>query len=90
MPEKRERLDIIHDMLTTIIKHNNKLGPTRLIHLSNLSPAMFKEYTAELSDNILISKFKEKNKNFFEVTEKGFVFLQQYKTFRNFIEELGL
>jgi predicted transcriptional regulator len=90
MPEKRERFDIIHDMLTAVIKNNNKIGPTKLIHLSNLSPAMFKEYTNDLTNNNLISEKKIKNKKFFEMTDKGYIFLQQYKTFRNFVEELGL
>lgn len=90
MAEKREKLDVIHDMLNAIIKNNNKIGPTRLIQISNLSPKMFKEYTQELINQELINTKIEKNKKYYEVKDKGYKFLEQYNTFKNFVEELGL
>ncbi len=90
MAEKRERLDVIHDILGSVLKNNNQIGPTRLIQLSNLSPAMFKEYTSELVDQGLLNELTIKNKKFFELGDKGYKFLEQYRTFRNFVEELGL
>lgn len=90
MADKRERLDVIHDILNCILKYNNSVGPTRLIQTSNLSPAMFKEYTEELLNSGLISKNVQKNKKIFSVTDKGFKFIQEYKFFKNFVTELGL
>jgi predicted transcriptional regulator len=89
MAEKRERLDVIKDMLLTVVKHK-KIGPTRLIQLSNLSPAMFKEYINHLlSAGLLIESF-EKKKKFYVISDKGCIFLERYKTFKHFVDELGL
>lgn len=90
MAEKRERLDVVYDILTAVIKNNNKIGPTRLIQLSNLSPAMFKEYTQSLLNQELLLEKLEKNKKYYQVGDKGYKFLEQYRVFRNFVEELGL
>ena len=90
MAEKRERLDVIHDILRTIIKNNNKIGPTRLIQLSNLSPRMFKEYIKDLTEQELILVKQEKNKKTYEVGNKGYAYLEKYKQFKNFVEELGI
>lgn len=90
MAEKRERLDVVCDILSAVLKNNNKIGPTRLIQLSNLSPAMFKEYTCELINQGLLKEIFVKNKKFFELGDKGYKFLEQYRAFRNFVEELGL
>ena len=90
MAEKRERLDVIHDILQAIIRNNNEIGPTRLIQLSNLSPAMFKEYTKDLLEQGLIQEKQKKNKKVYVVSDKGYSFIEKYKTFKNFISELGI
>jgi predicted transcriptional regulator len=90
MAEKRERLDVIKDILVVVRDSNNKIGPTKLIRLSNLSPLMFKEYINELvKSNLLIEK-EEKNKKYYSVGDKGFKFLERYSIFKNFVDELGL
>ena len=90
MAEKRERLDVISDILNAIIRNNNKIGPTRLIQLSNLSPAMFKEYINHLTTNELLSLSEIKGKKFYSITEKGYVFLEKYKNFKKFVNDLGV
>ena len=90
MADKRERLDVVHDILQGILKFNNNVGPTRLIQTSNLSPAMFREYTEELLSSGLIAQSLKKNKKFYSVTDKGFKFIEEYKVFKNFVTELGL
>ncbi len=90
MAEKRERLDVIYDILNAVIRNNNKIGPTRLIHLSNLSPTMFKEYIRDLVENGLLIEKAYKNKKFYEVGINGYKFLEQYKNFKKFVYELGL
>ncbi len=90
MAEKRERLDVVYDVLQSILKSNNKVGPTRLIQSSNLSPAMFKEYINDLLGNGLIEEELVKSKKFYSVTDKGFKFIEEYKVFKNFVVELGL
>ena len=89
MAEKRERFEVIKDILLVVQKHQ-KIGPTRLIQLSNLSPVMFKEYIKELTKNNLINEEVQKNKKTYELTDKGYNYLEKYKMFKNFVEELGL
>ena len=88
--KKRERLDVIRDILRTI-RESRQIKPTRLLYASNLSPQMFKEYINEL----LIKKFikldiDEKEKKTFSLTKKGHDFLQEYRVIESFIENFGL
>ena len=83
---KRERLEIIQNILITI-NSQKTIRPTKLLHKSNLSPQMFKEYTKEL----LKKKFIIQNESkIFSITKKGQEFLTEYKTILNFIDNFGL
>jgi predicted transcriptional regulator len=88
--KKRERLDIIRDILQTI-KQNREIKPTRLLYASNLSPQMFKEYINELiSKKFIKFEIDKKDKKTFSLTKKGQDFLLEYKVIENFIENFGL
>jgi predicted transcriptional regulator len=91
--KKRERLDVIRDIIQTI-KENRQIKPTRLLYASNLSPQMFKEYVNELMEKKFIKldiEGKEgKEKKSFSLTKKGQDFLMEYKVIENFIENFGL
>lgn len=88
--KKRERLDVIRDILQTI-RQNREIKPTRLLYASNLSPQMFKEYINELiSKKFIKFEIDEKDKKTFSLTKKGQDFLLQYKVIENFIENFGL
>lgn len=88
--KKRERLEVIKDIIYTISK-NREIKPTRLLYASNLSPQMFKEYINELIEKKFIKlEIDEKEKKFFSLTKKGQDFLQEYKMIENFIENFGL
>jgi len=90
MARKRERLDIIRDILLSI-RNNHKIKPTRLLYASNLSPQMFKDYVEELKKKEFV-KIEEdkKGKKFFSLQKKGNDFLEEYKVIENFIENFGL
>jgi predicted transcriptional regulator len=87
---KRERLMVIHDILRTVMDHQNKVKPTRLLHSSNLSPQMFKEYMQEMMDKGFLVELDEDGKRHYSLTEKGFKFLEQYKVIVKFIDDFGL
>ena len=90
MVKKRERLEIIKDILK-VLQTNRKMKPTRLLYASNLSPQMFKDYISELQMKKFIKLEQDKkDKNFFLLTDKGHNFLQEYKVSANFIENFGL
>jgi len=88
--KKRERLDVIKDIIQTI-KNNRQIKPTRLLYASNLSPQMFKEYINELiSKKFIKLDVDGKDKKSFSLTKKGQDFLMEYKVIESFIENFGL
>ena len=90
MAKKRERLEVIKDILEAI-KEGRHIKPTRLLYASNLSPQMFKDYINELitKEFIKIENYDEGKKTF-SLTKKGYEFLEQYKIIQNFIDNFGL
>lgn len=91
MAKKRERLEIIKDILKAIRESKNKIKPTRLLYSSNLSPQMFKDYVDELMEKGFLSMNEEKKeKKTFSLTAKGQNFLEEYRQIENFIENFGL
>lgn len=90
MSKKRERLEVIRDILR-VIQNSREIKPTRLLYASNLSPQMFKEYVEELIQKKFIQSEEDgKGKRFFHLTKKGNEFLQEYKIIETFVENFGL
>ena len=90
MVKKRERLNVIKDILNAI-KENRKIKPTRLLYASNLSPQMFKDYINELiSKEFIKLDIDAKEKKTFSLTQKGYEFLEEYRIIENFVENFGL
>jgi len=90
MVKKRERLDVIRDILKAI-RENREIKPTRLLYASNLSPQMFKDYINELIGKGFIKlDIDEKEKKTFSLTKKGNEFLKEYKVIEDFVENFGL
>ena len=90
MAKKRERLEVIRDILDSI-RSTRQIKPTRLLYASNLSPQMFKEYINELiSKGFIKFEIDKKEKKTFSLTPKGQEFLQEYKVIENLIENFGL
>jgi len=90
MTKKRERLEVIKDILKAIRESRN-IKPTRLLYASNLSPQMFKEYVEELlTKEFIKTDISNKDKKTFSLTKKGNEFLEEYKMIEGFIENFGL
>ncbi|MDK2795152.1 MAG: hypothetical protein PWQ22_438 [Archaeoglobaceae archaeon] len=89
--KKRDRLEIIHDILKTILDHNNSILPTPLLRFSNLSSQNFNEYLNELIKKGFIREIYDKRgRKYYSLTDKGFKFLEKYRKIREFLEEFGL
>lgn len=89
MAKKRERLEVIRDILKAT-KEKRNIKPTRLLYASNLSPQMFKEYVDELVEKKFINIDVVSDKKTFSLTKKGFEFLNEYKVLERFVESFGL
>tara|TARA_Y100000310_G_C20448824_1_gene699711 strand:+ start:581 stop:853 length:273 start_codon:yes stop_codon:yes gene_type:complete len=90
MAKKRERLEVIKDVLRAI-RDNRNIKPTRLLYASNLSPQMFKDYINELISKKFISlDIDKKEKKTFSLAPRGNDFLEEYKIIENFVENFGL
>lgn len=89
--KKRDRLEIIHDILKTILDHNNSILTTPLLRFSNLSSQNFNEYLNELIKKGFIREiYDKKGRKYYSLTDKGFKFLEKYRKIREFLEEFGL
>ena len=90
MTKKRERLEIIRDILRSI-RTSRDIKPTKLLYASNLSPQMFKEYINELiSKGFIQLDIDEKERKLFSLTIKGNDFLEEYKVIETLVENFGL
>ena len=90
MAKKRERLDLMYDILLVVRQNRGKIGPTRLLYASNLSSLMFKEYMSELLEKQFILEIDTKGKKTYELTDKGNEFINKYKEIKSVIENFGL
>ena len=88
---KRDRLKVIHDILKIIKDHNNSIKPTPLLRYSNLSTKSFNDYMNELVEREFVKQIRDsKDKKIITLTDKGFQYLEKYRTIVNFIEDFGL
>ena len=91
MNKKRDRLEVIFDILNVINNHHNSIKPTPLLRYSNLSSSSFSEYYAELISKELIKEITDnKGKKYITLTDKGFKYLTKYKMILGFIDEFEL
>jgi predicted transcriptional regulator len=91
MTKKRDRLEVIYDILKIIKEKDNSIKPTPLLRYSNLSSQSFSDYFIELKSKELIREVcDKKGKKFITLTDKGFRFLEKYKLILGFIEEFEL
>ena len=91
MNRKRDRLEVIHDILKIIRDNNNSIKPTPLLRFSNLSSNSFAEYYRELISKELVKEINGGNgKKYITLTDKGFKFLEKYSVILGFIKEFEL
>ena len=89
--KKRERLEVIYDILKIIRDNHNSIKPTPLLRQSNLSSQGFSEYFNELKEKELIREILDKKgRKFICLSDKGFKYLEKYKSILGFIDEFGL
>ena len=91
MKRKRDRLEIIFDILDVIRQKGDGIKPTHILYKSNLSHQMLTEYLGELIEkNFIVENINKKGKKGYSLTEKGFNYLNEYKVIRDFADSYGL
>lgn len=91
MSRKRERLEIIHDILTSIKDKVGDVRPTHILYKSNLSHQMLTEYLTELvSKGFIIELSDKKGKRTYKLSDKGYGYLREYKIIKAFVDSYGL
>ena len=90
MGKRRERLQIIYDILKVIMDRNGRIKPTHILYKANLSPKTLKESLTELIDKRFIIELQESSGKKYSLTEKGREFLEKYRTITEFTDSFGL
>jgi predicted transcriptional regulator len=91
MSHKRERIEIIHDILQSIQTKRDNVKPTHILYKSNLSHQMLKDYLSELiAKNFIIEAQDKKGNKRYSLTDKGFNYLKDFGTIRSFLESYDL
>lgn len=88
--KKRERLEIIYDMLVLINNNHNQMKPTPLLRKSNLSSSQFDKYILELLEKNFIEIFTVGSRKYYSLTKRGFEYINKYKVILKIIEDFDL
>ena len=90
MERKRNKLEVVYDILKVINNKNGKIKPTHILYKSNLSYIMMKEYLGELIEKGLIKEQTFNGKKSYLVTKKGTDYLEKFNLIQNFTDSFGL
>ncbi len=88
--KKRNRLEVIRDILAVIKHKNGPIKPTHILYKSNLSYAMMEEYLEELLEKEFILEQKKEGRTTYSITDKGMRYLEKYRLIVEFSESFGL
>jgi len=90
MEKKRNKLQVIRDILEVIRGRNGKIKPTHILYKSNLSYQMMEEYLDELQEKGFIKEIKQDRGRTYTITDKGHTYLERYKLIEEFATSFGL
>ena len=88
--KRRDKLEIVNDILLAIQNKGGKIKPTHLLYKSNLSHKKMMEYLLELMEKNMVSETSEKGKKMYVIGQEGFNFISQYKKIKEFSDSFGL
>ena len=87
----RNSPQIVCDLLTvTDNSGQSGIAVTSLCQKGNLSHSRLQQFLARLTGSGLVNKIEYDGKNTFVLTEKGKLYLDEYKRFSDFAESFGV
>lgn len=90
MNARRNKLDIVNDMLASINEKGGKIKPTHLMYKANLSHKLLNQYLEDLVSNQLVREVNEGSNKYLILTDKGVDFLNQFRKMKEFQKSFGL
>ncbi|MBN2477933.1 hypothetical protein JXB01_01445 [Candidatus Micrarchaeota archaeon] len=90
MAGRRDRKDIIFDILRGIQERNGRVKPTHILYFGNLSTKQHKKYINELTEKGMIGSIEEGGQKYYVLTQKGAVFISEYKRIKEMSDALGI
>ncbi len=90
MKPKREKIQVVYDILRAVKEKEGRIKPTHIMYKANLSSQMLKTYLEELVlKGLILEKKLGKGKTYF-LTEKGLKYIQEYQVILGFVDSFGL
>jgi len=90
MAERRNKHEIFYDILNLISRENGKVKPTHILYGGNLSHDRLKRYLNELVEAGFIEKIEDKGKLFYQLAEKGYKFIEEFKKIEEMTQAFGI
>jgi len=90
MARKRNRIDIIADMLSSILDKGGEIKPTHLMYKSNLAHNQMKTYLEELIEKNCVRKITKNNHEYLIITNDGSRLLEKIREMKEFERTFGL
>ncbi|MBO3841971.1 MAG: hypothetical protein FGF48_06095 [Candidatus Brockarchaeota archaeon] len=88
--EYRSKARIYFDILNQIVSEGGRAGPTRILYGANLSHDRLTKHLAQLISLGLVVEEKEGDRVFYSLTEKGMVFIQEFRRIQAFAKAFGI
>ncbi len=90
MSVRRDKLQIIYDILKSIQNKGDRIKPTHLLYKSNLSYNKMKDYVKDLKKRGLLTEEEDRGKRFYRLTDQGRKFIVDYDKIKEFSDSFGL
>ncbi len=90
MMKKRNRIEIIADILRTIKDKRGKIKQTHLMYKVNLSHKLMRSYLEELLSKEMIQETKKENNIYILIRPRGEEFIEKLQKLKEFQDVFGL
>ena len=90
MQKKRDRIDILLDMLISVREKGGTIKPTHLMYKANLAHRQLKSYLEELLEKNFVEKITKSDYDYIIITDKGLRFIEKIHEMKSFEETFAI